>query len=274
MGNPTVSTSLVSEESHQYLTRNCAPGTLYVTTERLLFVPINASSTTPAQFDILISDIDTMKAIQSDAGQWYFLCYEGSYLCTIPFKNHTRARSFLKLIANIRFEQMVRRSLPPKYTLPCGGARPCGCVAAATSRDVYSVMCGACAGADNVDWAGEDERLPTYSESEEAVRQHLITLGLLTEDTPFDRQNSTFDVISMLAQACSPPNRDLATAAATSAQPHPRRNSAPEPPLVAGTRTPGARRASVPQPRAATLQRRPGVYAAEEHVYTVPLVWI
>jgi hypothetical protein len=212
-----------------------------------------------------------MKAVQSDAGQWYFLCYEGFYVCTIPFKNHTRARSFLKLIANIRFEQMVRRSLPPKYSLPAGRERPCGCVAAATSRGVYSVMCGACAGADNVDWDGEDERLPTYIESEEAVRQHLISLGLLAEDTPFDRQNSTFDVISMLAQACSPPNRDLETATLA----HPRRNSAPDPPAsAAGGRTRGVRRASVPQPRAPTLQRRAGAYAAEEHVYTVPLVWI
>lgn len=281
-GSPTATTrtttatpAVISEVSQQYLTRNCVPGTLYVTTERLLFVPNSTPSTAPgsAQFDILISAIDTMKAVQSDAGQWYFLCYEGSYVCTIPFKTNARARSFLKLIANIRFEQMVRRSLPPKYTLPAGGERECGCVAAAASRDVYSVMCGVCAGADNADWDGEDERLPTYSESEEAVRQYLISLGLLAENTPFDRQNSPYDIISLLAQACSPPNRDLESAGSGGA--YPRRNSAPETPASAsGGRTPGGRRASVPQPRARNLQRRTGIYAAEEHVYTVPLVWI
>lgn len=258
------------EISHQYLTRNCTPGTLYVTTERLLFVPNNAPSAAPPhpQFDILISAIDTMKAVQSDLGQWYFLCYEGPYVCTIPFKTHSRVRSFLRLIANIRFEQMVRRSLPPKYASAAGVGRACGCVTAAARPDVCSVMCSVCAGADIVDWNDEDERLPTYSESEEAVRQHLVSLGLLAEDCPFDRQNSTFDVIGMLAQACLPPNRDRQPGFRET--PH-RRNSDPNR-AASGSASFATRRASVPQPRPLTLQRRLGAY--DERIYEVPLVWI
>lgn len=260
-----------SETSHEYLTRASIKGTLYVTSERLLFLPdltaIPADQTgLDLEFDVPISAIDTMRAVQSDAGAWFFVAYEGMYLTTLPFKNRVRAHSFLKLIANIRFEQMVRHSLPPKYTTQARG-RPC-CAAGS-----HRPLCKGCAARELAEWEAEDAKLPTYTESEEAVRQYLINLKLMPQDSPpFDRQTAEFDVMGMLAQACSPPclypaespgtqsQTNLSTAAGhangnTNEAAPPRRHSAPT--RSAGTRT-GAR----------------ALYYNDERLYGVPLVWI
>lgn len=256
-----ITTTPTSESSHDYLTRLGTKGTLYVTSERLLFLSDDQSSQSssgdvpasgPAQgteFDISIAAIDTMKVVESDKGMWFFVCYDGLYLSTIPFKTSSRARSFLKLISNIRFEQMVRHSLPPKYS---SITKPC-------CSSGHHPMCEACASLDHSDWEAEDNKLPTYLESEEAVRQYLINLKLIPSDSPFDRQNSTFDVMSMLAQACSPPSLDGPTTATVQQPPQPpqrRRQSTPN--------TPGRSRIV-----GRVIHSNP-----DDRLYGVPLVWI
>lgn len=198
-------------ESHELLRKNLRQygtrGTIYVTSERILFVPnpqkyFPASAAAPSleelEFEIWHLAIDAVKVLESGEGKSFFVCYDGSYITTIPFKNALRAHSFLKLVSNIRFEQMIRQSLPPKYETPSqaccqGGQRP---------------QCESCATLDLADWNAEDNVLPSYIESEEAVRQYLITLRLISQDLPFDRANPSHNVVGLLTQALLPPNID------------------------------------------------------------------
>lgn len=120
---------LLKEYSHTYLSRGQTKGSLYITSERLIFIPKNknslAASTEEAEFSINIIDIDTMKIVQSNKSvvgtngssyyPWYFVCYEDFFVCTIPFKSKNRAWSFLKLLSNIRFELKIKIHLPPRY---------------------------------------------------------------------------------------------------------------------------------------------------------------
>lgn len=124
---------LLKEYTHAYLSRGAAKGTIYVTSERLIFIPraprkesllnVLPQATSQLEYSVHIVDIDTMKVVQSSRGQWFFVCYENLFVCTMPFKSRNRAWSFLKLVANIRFEQMVRKHLPPRYTRLSSGAQ-------------------------------------------------------------------------------------------------------------------------------------------------------
>lgn len=274
-----------TESDHGYLTRSGVKGTVYVTSERLLFVPNpkkhhgpltgTLASATPCrdlehEFEISYSTIDTMRVVQSNQGfrgkppRWYFVCYDfGIYVTTLPFRTLQHAESFLKLVANIRFEQMIRQSLPPRYTSPAAAFSHCSnhCITERLKMEeeervnggdsrsgegcVFSMLplvkveeegqqqvqvqvqvqvqlqlrlrqlqgqrlllsaCNRCAAAlDLADWDAEDGKLPSYAESEEAVRQYLIKLNLMSKDAKFDRQNATLEIFAMLAQACSPP---------------------------------------------------------------------
>ena len=218
------------ETDHEYLTRSRVKGTVYVTSERLLFVP-NPKKYKPTspdappihelEFEVFISSIDTMKVVESDQGTWFFVCYDGPYITTLQFRTEIRAQHFLKLVANIRFEQMVRQSLPPKYVTPTKNA--------CCSRGQRPV-CATCAALDLADWNAEDEKLPTYGESEEALRQYLIKLKLMSKDSPFDRQSRTLNIFGMLSLACSPPSLDEPLHS------YNRENHLPRRPSVASTR--------------------------------------
>lgn len=194
---------LILESDHDYLTRAAVKGTVYVTSERLLFLPnsakyspksLDAPPVHELEFDMAFSAIDTMRVIESSQGKWFFVCYSGIYMSTLGFTSESRAQSFLKLVANVRFENMIRESLPPKYVTPLQ----------ACCAEGQMPFCCVCAAQDLADWNAEDGRLPTYAESEEAVRQYLIKLNLLAKDSPpFDRHNPSLDILGMLSLACS-----------------------------------------------------------------------
>lgn len=260
--------SALAETAHAYLTKDARPGTLYVTSERLLFLPTDSDDTTASSnssgFDVVIAGMDTMRVVESDAGAWFFVCYEGPHLTTLPFKTKTRARSFLKLMSNIRFEQKVRESLPPMYTSQ-GEGECC-------QRGGSLAQCRTCAETAMRDWAAEDLKLPSYAESEEAVRQYLIRLGLMPATGVFDRQSGELDVLSMLAQACAPPEGGVpATPQQSQQSQQGRRASAP----AAGSR----RRAASTTHNTAANASGSGSgnamgYHPDERIYGVPLVWI
>lgn len=206
-----------------------------------------------------------MRAVESDQGAWFFVCYEAAYITTIPFKNKARARSFLKLMSNIRFEQKVRQSLPPMYTMY-------GCSSLKGPCCTCAPLCQACADRQLVDWSREDDKLPSYAESEEAVRQHLIDLGLMAPSAVLDRQNSELDIMGMLSQACAPPSLDGGPALQT------RELQEQAQAQQQAQHVQGERRGSTP----ATWSRRrtsraaaaAAAYNTDERLYGVPLVWI
>lgn len=257
---------LLLETDHDYLTRAAVKGTVYVTSERLLFLPnsakycpksLDAPPIHELEFDMFFTAIDTMRVVESSQGKWFFVCYSGVYMSTLGFTSESRAQSFLKLVANVRFENMIRDSLPPKYVTPleaccASGQRPFCCI---------------CAAQDLADWNAEDGRLPTYAESEEAVRQYLIKLNLMATDSPpFDRHNpSSLDILGMLSLACSPPSIDDPV------------RSAPLPLLRRPPHSPSSptstSRRHAPAARNNGGTRRGAANTFEQRAYSIPLPW-
>uniref|UniRef100_A0A060TA26 ARAD1D23870p n=1 Tax=Blastobotrys adeninivorans TaxID=409370 RepID=A0A060TA26_BLAAD len=157
----------IAENDPDHIVGGSQKGAVYVTTERIIFIP---DSQAPG-YSISIEKIDCMKALES-ADVWYFVCYLGQSVSTIPFTTQQRAKSFLKLISNIRFEHMVRHCLPPKYS-------------------------------DNA-WEEADATLPSYGESEAAVRLYLVSRGLLEPGDVLDRHQPESG--SIIALAAAPPS--------------------------------------------------------------------
>ncbi|KAK9466258.1 hypothetical protein V1512DRAFT_248349 [Lipomyces arxii] len=187
------------EYFHSFLTRKARTGALWVTTMRLMFVPM-----TPAEkgFSISILDIEKMKTIESDMKIWFFFAHVGvvndnpdntkTFMFTIPFSTQLRTQAFLKLISNLLFEHKVRQALPPPYrrksesfydcprpsidsiTVPCS---PTLSDSGSAEEAIEEVIEG-----EEEDWQDNDRHLPSYMESEDAVERYLIERGLLNED--------------------------------------------------------------------------------------------
>ena len=177
----------IPENSYKHLADGSVLGSVYVSTDRIIFTPRSASH---VGFSINIIDITSMQVIQCHdgskaaatstkskpgLGQWYFMSYVNSNVITIPFSSKIRSKTFLKLIANIRFEHMVRKHLPPTY----------------------------CNDDKNIDWINEDTNLPSYDESEQALRLYLISQGLLRENQTLDRSMGLSSLLIALA-SCPP----------------------------------------------------------------------
>lgn len=210
--------------------------TVYVTTERLILVSNNSSA-----HQVQINALDAMKtaAIPSlnansppptsrSPTHQVELYTQNTNVTTIGFRSASRARSFLKLIANIRFELMIKTHLSPRYSDPC--------------REVHcskSEPCLCC-------WEHQDQVLPSYEQSEEAVRLYLVLLNLIPNEAEFDRRSRRV----ALAAACFPPG---STAAEEEEQ--------------------AARRRRARRQRQ-NISEMSGLYNGNEHTYTVPLIWI
>jgi hypothetical protein len=100
-------------------------------------------------------------------------------MSTIPFASEVRAQSFLRLISNIRFEHNVKNCLPPTYNEKAEG-----------EKDTRKK------------WVQADTKLPSYDESEHALKLFLVSKGLIKVDEPLDRHGQGQDLI---AQARAPP---------------------------------------------------------------------
>ncbi|KAA8914131.1 hypothetical protein TRICI_003028 [Trichomonascus ciferrii] len=170
---------IVVEANIDHLTSGAQPGAVHVTTERIVFIPVQVRHT---GFSIQIEDITSMKVVGSEDAlfdsSWFFVCYVGKYMSTIPFASEIRAQSFLKLISNIRFEHNVKNCLPPTYNEK------------GEEKDTRKK------------WVQADTKLPSYDESEHALKLFLVSKGLIKVDEPLDRHGQGQDLI---AQARAPP---------------------------------------------------------------------
>ncbi|CAN6612122.1 hypothetical protein TRVA0_005S00540 [Trichomonascus vanleenenianus] len=171
----------IREYNFDYLTAGSQPGVLYVTTERIIFVPLSEMK---IGFSIPIEDITTMKVLESDTikDSWFFVCYVGSFVSTMPFGSKAPAKAFMNLIANLHFEHKIRQNLPPRYTgrQSIGGSLT-----------------------QETPWEVEDSRLPSYDESEGALKQYMVNEGLIHEDHPLNRNDENLG--SLIALASAPP---------------------------------------------------------------------
>ncbi|KAK9244732.1 hypothetical protein V1506DRAFT_540436 [Lipomyces tetrasporus] len=174
------------EYFHSYLTKKGKMGALWVTTMRLIFVPTSPGS---KGCSVEILDIGSMKTIESELKVWFFLANLSTHIFTVPFSTQQRAQAFLKLMSNLRFEHKVRQALPPPYRrksesvydcprpsidsiLPPGSPEP-ESIGEAIEEAIED---------EEEEWAVNDRRLPTYTESESAVERYLIDRGLLRDD--------------------------------------------------------------------------------------------
>lgn len=279
------------EAAVSYLTNNTQTGAVWITTERLIFVP---SKEGEKGFYVHIDNLDCMKVVcmavcdvdydywshpQLSKKPYFFVAYEGSNFLTVPFSTHARASSFLKLLSNIRFEHMVKSCLPPPYMscIACGPGNANSNVSAALTacnelpahaahgaHDLISAAdtdsgdsssslsssstvsscrssisisdleridstCSQSSTASSClchdDWVYEDNVLPTYQDSEHALKLYLIARGLLKPEEPFER-SSHAQASNILAQANAPPSNDMDET--TEREPHYRR---PIPPV-------------------------------------------
>lgn len=187
---------VINENDIEYLTVGAQPGSIYITTERVVFVPVQASQ---RGFSIQIENITSMKVVGSSDSifdAWFFVCYVGKYMSTIPFTSRARAQSFLKLISNIRFEHNVKSCLPPKYDENIVSRSNIDPVEEANNTRATAVL-----------WAQEDTRLPTYDESEHALKLFLVSKGLLQIDQPFDHNGDGENARGNLIELASAPPR-------------------------------------------------------------------
>jgi hypothetical protein len=158
-----------AENNHYEMLHNTCHGTIYITSERLIFVPRNDNVD---GYSLDIASLTGMKAIESTQDTWFFVCYKDMNFASIPFSNKNRAQSFLRLMKNIRFEHMVCQCLPPRYTSPLGD--------------------------DDVDeWWYGDNQLPSYEQSEQALHKYLVSLGLLKDGEPLDRSERISNLIEI-----------------------------------------------------------------------------
>jgi hypothetical protein len=129
------------ENDHDELTKGNQHGTLYVTSERVIFVPDE-----PEQkgWSVMITKLEKTKVLTSTEQKTFFVAYIGNSICSIPFSTIKRAKSFLKLISNINLEHMIKQHLPPLYSS---------------------------------NWDEEYNKLPTYQDSESALRKYLTSKG-------------------------------------------------------------------------------------------------
>lgn len=129
------------ENDHRELTQSSRAGTLYITSERIIFVP---DCSDQKGWSIMVTKFDKTKVVISTEQEAFFVAYIGNFICSIPFSTVKRARSFLKMMANINLEHMVRQHLPPRY----------GC-----------------------DLEEEYDKLPSYQDSESALKKYLSFKG-------------------------------------------------------------------------------------------------
>lgn len=103
----------VETESHQrHLRSNTYRGRLYLTTERLVFVPRNPEH---SGYSIFISAISMLKIVRDQAGQSYLCCYVEDKMAPLPFATIAQAEVMLRRIANVRFEHLLRYHVTPEY---------------------------------------------------------------------------------------------------------------------------------------------------------------
>ncbi|KAK9449588.1 uncharacterized protein V1518DRAFT_405435 [Limtongia smithiae] len=181
------------EYFHSYLTKKGRIGALWVTTQRLMFVP-NQKGIKGCTIDIL--DLGPMKVIESDMQMWFFLAHVvDEHIFTVPFSTQARTQAFLKLMTNLRFEHKVRQALPPPYRrssasfYDANGPLP-ALTAVLTNgsmdhperaNSIEDIMEEGIEDEEE-DWEDNERRLPSYEESENAVERYLIDRGLLRED--------------------------------------------------------------------------------------------
>lgn len=106
-----------SEIHPRHLRSNSYRGRLYLTTERLIFVP--RKNEHPG-YSIFITAINMLKIVRDGSGQPYLLCYVGEKVATLPFCSLEAAQTMLRRLANIRFEHLLRYHVAPEYdsTIP------------------------------------------------------------------------------------------------------------------------------------------------------------
>ncbi|RDW25373.1 hypothetical protein B0I72DRAFT_167330 [Yarrowia lipolytica] len=234
------------EAAVSYLTNDTETGSVWITTERLIFVPQKAGH---KGFYVHIDNLDCMKVVcmavcdvdydywshpQLSKKPYFFVAYEGTNFLTVPFSTHARASSFLKLLSNIRFEHMVKSCLPPPYMSCVVCSSECNMDAEADSSGGSSSESSSCRSSisesdleriDSTsttatstisstpclchdDWVHEDNVLPTYQDSEHALKLYLIKRGLLQPEEHFERGTHA-QASNILAQANAPPSNEM-----------------------------------------------------------------
>lgn len=159
----------VPENDHTELSEGAMVGKVFVTSERIIFVP---RSVGVAGFSVDIASVTEAKVVESTLGRWFFVAYyDGQRMVAIGSNQRSRAFAFLRLIMNVRFEHMVRRCLPPCYVPP-------DCPA-------------------DQAWQAADDKLPTYQESEQALHRYLVLKGWLAEDEPLERTGRVSQLIAL-----------------------------------------------------------------------------
>lgn len=148
--------TLLHEDVHYTLVQGARIGTLYVTSQRLIFVP---KIPTAQGFSLPYKKLTSMKSIKAtrefgEEAKWYFVCYWGLFMTPIEFSTKAQSEAFLKMCSNVQFEHTVSQHLPPPYYI---------------RGSVNEDSCD--------EWSHEDNRLPSYMESEEALILHLKALG-------------------------------------------------------------------------------------------------
>ncbi|KAK9473126.1 uncharacterized protein V1510DRAFT_363908, partial [Dipodascopsis tothii] len=143
---------------HSFLTRGATAGALWVTSERLVFVPRDVGTD---GYSVPVLELDTLKVVKSSADVWFLLARMGGDMFAAPFSSQRRANAFCRLVANLRFENRVRLTLR------------------APASDEPEA------------WAALDAYLPTYRESEDAVERYLVAAGLVRpDDGPADGEDT------------------------------------------------------------------------------------
>lgn len=231
------------EAAVSYLTNETQSGAVWITTERLIFVPQKVGQ---KGFYVHIDNLDCMKVVcmavcdvdydywshpQLSKKPYFFVAYEGSNFLTVPFSTHARASSFLKLLSNIRFEHMVKSCLPPPYMscVVCSETSHEQCEEVESSDESASSSCrSSISDLERIDststtatstisstpclchddWVHEDNVLPTYQDSEHALKLYLVKRGLLQPEEAFERGTHA-QASNILAQANAPPSNEM-----------------------------------------------------------------
>lgn len=236
------------EAAVSYLTNDTQAGAVWITTERLIFVPQKEGQ---KGFYVHIDNLDCMKVVcmavcDVDYDYWshpqlskkpfFFVAYEGTNFLTVPFSTHARASSFLKLLSNIRFEHMVKSCLPPPYMSCVVCSNECGvegeieadspgasssesssCRSSISESDLERIDSTSTTATSTIsstpclchdDWVYEDNVLPTYQDSEHALKLYLVKRGLLKPEEHFERGTHA-QASNILAQANAPPSNEM-----------------------------------------------------------------
>ncbi|KAG5363885.1 hypothetical protein CJU89_3072 [Yarrowia sp. B02] len=231
------------EAAVSYLTNDTQTGAVWITTERLIFVPQKVGQ---KGFYVHIDNLDCMKVVcmavcdvdydywshpQLSKKPYFFVAYEGTHFLTVPFSTHARASSFLKLLSNIRFEHMVKSCLPPPY-MSCvvcsseaedatssesSSSESSSCRSSISESDLERIDSTSTTATSTIsstpclchdDWVHEDNVLPTYQDSEHALKLYLIKRGLLQPEEHFERGTHA-QASNILAQANAPPSNEM-----------------------------------------------------------------